>query len=78
MTRLNLTHEQVRSRLLKFPSIHQDKREAVAQSVIHLSEMDDWYPDALRRELRKLQSKGLLNEAERHLIEKEFFPEHAW
>lgn len=78
MSKLNLTHEQIRSRLLKLGSLQQAERDAVAKAVIHLSEIDDWYPDALRRELRKLQSANAISETDRHVIEKEFFPEHGW
>ncbi len=78
MTRLNLTHEQVHSRLLKLLTLKPSERDAVAKLAIHLSDADDWYPEALRRELRKLQATGTISETDRHAVEKEFFPEHGW
>lgn len=78
MARLNLDHEHIRNQLYKLSSLHEAERHAVAELIIHLSDIDDWYPEALRRELRKLQSAGAISEADRHAVEKSFFPEHGW
>ncbi|MBI5654526.1 hypothetical protein HZC53_02665 [Candidatus Uhrbacteria bacterium] len=78
MARLNLDHEHIRNQLFKLASLREDERHAVAELIIHLSDVDDWYPEALRRELHKLQSSGTISEADRHAVEKSFFPEHNW
>lgn len=78
MAHLNLDHEHIRNQLYKLSALHEAQRLAVAELIIHLSDIDDWYPESLRRELHKLQSAGTINEAGRHAVEKSFFPEHAW
>lgn len=78
MARLNLDHGYIRARLAQLPSLRQAERNAVVKLVSRLSDADDWYPEVLRRELRKLQSAGTISETDRHAVEKAFFPDHAW
>jgi len=78
MARLNMDHEHVRSQLYRIVNLHDIARHAVGDLIIKLSDADDWYPEALRRELLKLQHAGELSEANRHVVEKVFFPEHSW
>ena len=78
MPRLNWTHDQVRNKLYSVSSLHENVRHEIAELIIKLSDLDDWYPDALRRKLHALQDLGSLKEIDRHTIEKTFFPDHVW
>ena len=78
MAYLNLSHEQIRAKLFSIPAAHQAERDAAVGLVIHLSDIDDWYPESLRRELQKLESAGTITQAYRHAVEHGFFPERGW
>lgn len=78
MARLNITHDQVRSRMYGMSALREQTRHDVAELIIKLSDADDWYPESLRRGLHALQDHGALTESERHSVEKAFFPDHAW
>ena len=78
MAILNLTNEQIRSKLYGLSSLHDNQRAALLASVLRLNAASDWYPESLHRELLAIETNGVLNEFERHLVEKAFFPDHAW
>lgn len=78
MARLNLTHEQIRSKMYAMSGLHEATRSAIADLIIRLSDADDWYPESFRRGLRALQDLGTLADGERHNVEKAFFPDHTW
>lgn len=78
MAHIQHSHEEVRALLFKIPTLGHVEREKVAEVIFHLSDQDQWFPDALRRELRGLQAQGDVSELDRHAVEKAFFPDHDW
>jgi hypothetical protein len=78
MARLNLTHDQIHSKLFGMSALPETTRSSVADAIVHLSDADDWYPESLRRSLRSVEELGSLTEHQRHDLENLFFPGHAW
>lgn len=78
MPHLQLTADQVRSKLFSISSLQEKEREEVAELMMAMSLSDAWFPDALRRKLHDLQDKGAISETDRHAVEKAFFPDHTW
>lgn len=78
MPRLPFSHEEVRAKLFHVPTLNEKERHDVAETMFALSERDAWFPDALRRELKRLQSSGGISETDRHAVERLFFPDHGW
>ncbi|MFZ2804568.1 MAG: hypothetical protein WA001_05085 [Patescibacteria group bacterium] len=78
MANINLTHDQVRSKLFGMSSLSESTRSSVADLIIHLSDAGDWYPESFRRGLQSMQGLGSLTDNQRHELENVFFPGHAW
>ncbi len=78
MAHLSLSHDQIHNQLVKLSSLSQSDRDAVFKLITHLSGIEDWYPQALRRELQILQAENVISETDRHAVEHAFFPEHTW
>lgn len=78
MAHLPFSHEEVRAKLFHLPTLSEKERGGIVETLFALSDRDAWYPDALRRELKRLQSSGGISETDRHAVEKLFFPDHRW
>ena len=75
---IHMTHDQIRAQTFGMHQLAEHERHAASDLIIKMQGKQDWHPDALRRELHKLQSAGKLNETSRHAIEQKFFPGHSW
>jgi len=78
MAHIDITHDQIHSKLYGMSSLSESTRSSVADAIIHLSDADDWYPESFRRSLHSMQDRGTLSEQHRHDLEKLFFPGHSW
>lgn len=78
MARINQTRQQIhRQMYAAFPAWKPNERQAVEDTVFHLSVRDNWYPSAFHRALKELEADGKITKLRRQAVEKLFFSEEA-